>query len=323
MKRSILLGVILSFSTILHAQTGKMAYNNVLNTLKSEYNHGQYDSIYEEFAPTMQKALNQKQTEAFFGHLKNTSGNLQNATFLNFVGTYANYKAAFQNSTLKLSFSLNADSKIDGLTVRPFRAEDSFPEMARNVTPMKLPFDGRWTVIWGGDTRELNYHVESQQQKNAFDIVMMDSNHSTHKADGSKETEYKAYAQKIYAPCDGEVVTAIDGVKDNIPGEMNGFYIPGNMIVIRTSRNEYLYFCHLKEHSVNVKEGQKVKAGQMIGLCGNSGHTTEPHLHFHIENCGDLSAGTGVKCFFSNIDVNGKEQAECSPIKGDVISNVR
>jgi murein DD-endopeptidase MepM/ murein hydrolase activator NlpD len=323
MKKSILLGFVLLTSTVIHAQTANTAYSNTLKSLISEYNHSQYDSIYRQFAPVMEKALSQKQTNAFFENLKTNYGNLLNVSFFNFTSTYANYKAVFENEDLKLSFSLNADSKIDGFTVKAFREADSFPEMERNITRMRLPFDGNWTVAWGGDTKELNYHVESQQQKNAFDLVMMDANQSTHKSDGRKLTDYYDFGLKIYAPCDGEVVTAIDGVKDNIPGEMDNFYVGGNMVVIKTSHNEYLFFCHLKQHSVNVKEGQKVKAGQIVGLCGNSGHSSEPHLHFHIENCSDLNVGTGVKCFFSNIDVNGKMLTECSPIKNDVISNGR
>jgi murein DD-endopeptidase MepM/ murein hydrolase activator NlpD len=97
----------------------------------------------------------------------------------------------------------------------------------------------------------------------------------------------------------------VDGVKDNVPG---------NTVILKTANNKYLLFAHLKQHSIVVKQSQKVKQGQLLGLCGNSGYSSEPHLHFHIQNVDDITAVTGVKCFFSSILVNGKENADYSAI---------
>ena len=115
----------------------------------------------------------------------------------------------------------------------------------------------------------------------------------------------------------------VDGVKDNKPGEMNVMYVPGNSVIVKTSNDEYLFFCHFKEHSVQVKEGQKVKQGTLLGLCGNSGNSSQPHLHFHIQDAEDINTATGAKCYFAKILVNGVLKSDYSPAKGDKIEAVK
>jgi murein DD-endopeptidase MepM/ murein hydrolase activator NlpD len=66
-----------------------------------------------------------------------------------------------------------------------------------------------------------------------------------------------------------------------------------------------------------------VKQGQLLGLCGNSGNSSEPHLHFHQQNIENLNKATGVKCFFSKLEVNGILKTDYSPVKGDKISEER
>ena len=87
---------------------------------------------------------------------------------------------------------------------------------------------------------------------------------------------------------------------------MNPIYIPGNTVIIKTANDEYLFFAHFKQHSIKVKQGQQVKQGELLGLCGNSGNSTEPHLHFQIQNVENMNKATGVKSYFDNILVNGE-----------------
>jgi murein DD-endopeptidase MepM/ murein hydrolase activator NlpD len=91
------------------------------------------------------------------------------------------------------------------------------------------------------------------------------------------------------------------------------------MVILKTVNNEFLVFCHFRHHSIKVQEGQKVKQGQLLGLCGNSGHSSEPHLHFHIQNVENMDKATGVKCYFDNLYVNDKLKTDYSPVKGDVV----
>jgi murein DD-endopeptidase MepM/ murein hydrolase activator NlpD len=70
-----------------------------------------------------------------------------------------------------------------------------------------------------------------------------------------------------------------------------------------------------------VKQGQKIKKGETLGLCGNSGNSSEPHLHFHIQNVENMNVATGVKCYFDQINVNGQTKTDYSPIKAEKIQN--
>lgn len=85
--------------------------------------------------------------------------------------------------------------------------------------------------------------------------------------------------------------------------------------------SEYLFFAHFKQNSIKVKQGQKIKQGEVIGLCGNFGNSSEPHLHFHIQNVKNMNIATGVKCYFDNIYVNGEKETDYSPIRGEKIRN--
>ena len=57
----------------------------------------------------------------------------------------------------------------------------------------------------------------------------------------------------------------------------------------------FLFFAHFKQNSIRVKQGQIIKQGELLGLCGNSGNSSEPHLHFHIQNVENMNIATGVK----------------------------
>jgi murein DD-endopeptidase MepM/ murein hydrolase activator NlpD len=230
------------------------------------------------------------------------------------------YKTTFDRSLASLNVSVDENSKINGIYVSAY-VDNNLPKLERNATKLILPFAGEWNITWGGDTKELNYHVESQAQKNAFDILIMDAKGKTYKNEGKKNEDYYAFGKELFAPCDGEIVLSVDGVKDNQPGDLNPIYVPGNTVIIKTANNEFLFFAHFKNHSILVKEGQKVKQGQVLGLCGNSGNSSEAHLHFHMQNVENMNIATGVKCYFENIYVNGIPQKDCSPIKNDKISN--
>jgi murein DD-endopeptidase MepM/ murein hydrolase activator NlpD len=153
-------------------------------------------------------------------------------------------------------------------------------------------------------------------------MMIMGGNGKTYKTDGRTNDDYYAFGQPLTAPCDGEVVMAVDGVKDNSPGEMNTMFVTGNTVVIKTANNEYLLFAHFRQYSIKVKQGDKVKQGQLLGLCGNSGNSSEPHLHFHIQNKENMTEATGIKCYFDKILVNGVEKNDYSPVKGERIKNI-
>lgn len=257
----------------------------------------------------------------FLTKLRTQAGNIIKQEFITYKNkSVAVYKTKFERATYALNLSIDDNSKINGFAVTPFK-DDTLPKIERNSTKLILPFKEEWTVFWGGDTKELNYHVISQAEKNAFDLVIRDEKGNSFKTNGQTNEDYYAFGKELIAPVDREIVLVVDGVNDNLPGEMNPAYVPGNTVIIKTENNEYLFFGHFKRHSIKVKHGQKVKQGELLGLCGNSGNSSEPHLHFHIQNGENVNIATGVKCYFDEILVNGEIKADYSPIKDEKIKN--
>jgi murein DD-endopeptidase MepM/ murein hydrolase activator NlpD len=320
MKKILLLIMIPLFHNLCFAQVESLNSKKVVEQFEMFYNQNDYKSIFEMFSSETQKALPLEKISEFLSGLNSKAGKINNREFIKYQkGTFALYKTEFEKITLGLNLSIDDNSKINGIFVKAF-IDESIPKIERNITKLQLPFKKEWTVIWGGDTKELNYHVESEMQKNAFDILITDKKGNSYKTNGKSNEDYYAFGKELFAPCDGEIVKVLDGIVDNKVGEMNSIDVTGNTVIIKTNNNEYLFFCHFKNGTIKLKEGEKVKQGQLLGLCGNSGHSSEPHLHFHIQNTKDINSGTGIKCYFEKLKVNGKLKEDYSPIQNDKIS---
>lgn len=274
--KNILFALLLTLLAIsVEGQVEKISNKTIAGKFKGFYNQAKYDSIFMLFADVMKNALPLDKTSEFLSGLKVQSGNILQMDFMKYENQiYASYKTKFERGVWVVSLAVDNDSKITGLFLKPFK-EDNLPVITRNQTKLMLPFNDTWNVFWGGDTKELNYHVATVSQKNAFDFLIIGQSGKTFKTDGKTNEDYYAFGKNIVAPCDGEIVLVVDGVKDNIPGEMNAFNAGGNSIILKTANNEYLFFGHFKHQSIRVKEGQRVVKGQLLGLCGNSGNSSE------------------------------------------------
>ena len=321
MKNYFLSLAVLLITSNVWSQVENPTYKAVAEKFEKEYNLNRYDSIFTMFSKEMQDGLPLSKSVEFFTGLNKMVGKITQKEFIKYeMQTYASYKTKFERGLFLVNLSVDNQSKINGFYVKPYDVPD-LPKIERNKTNLFLPFNDTWNVFWGGDTKELNYHVENEAQKNAFDFLIIDKSGKSYKTDGKTNEDYYAFGKEVIAPCKGEIVLVIDGVKDNVLGQMNLFDVGGNTIVIKTENSEYLVFCHFKHQSIKIKEGQKVEQGQLLGLCGNTGHSSEPHIHFHIQNIEDINQATGIKCYFRKIIVNGQSKNDYSPLKNDIVSN--
>ncbi|KAA6332160.1 hypothetical protein EZS27_019305 [termite gut metagenome] len=320
MKKNLTVLLLIFVVNFAFGQAEKATYEVVADNFERNYNADNFELIFASFSNEMQHALPFEKMKEFLTTLKSQAGKITKRELIKYEQTYASYKTNFERALFALNISVDSNSKINGLFVRPFQ-DSNFPKIERNLTKLMLPFNGEWSVVWGGDSKELNYHVENKAQKNAFDFVVIDNNGKSYQTDGKTNEDYYAFGKEIIAPCDGEIVLVVDGIKENTPGRLNPIYIPGNTVIIKTKNGEYLLFAHFKQHSITVKQGQKVTQGDFLGLCGNSGNSSEPHLHFHIQNGENMNEAIGVKCYFEKIVVNGQQKADYSPIRNDKISN--
>ena len=288
----------------------------VLRRFQKLYNENQFDQVYANFSDRAKASLSLKDTKNFLSQLQAKFGTIKKMDFLTYEGNFNVYKTDLEKGVVSLFVSMDGE-KIGGLYALPYDP-NKFAETKRNITPMHLPFKNEWTVFWGGDTREQNYHVVVKFQQNAFDLVIQE-NGKSYKTDGKTNEDYYCFGKEITAPCDAEVVYAVDGVKDNTPGELNKMFVLGNSILLKTKNNEYILLAHFKQNTIKVKQGEIVKKGKLLGLSGNSGNSSEPHLHFHIQDAENFNIAVGMKAYFNNILVNGILQNDYSPVKGDHI----
>ena len=312
---------ILLMPSLAHTQSETDDLKKVSYSYVEHFNSGSYDKIFEMFAPSMQEFLPLDKTTVFLKGLHDQLGPIQSMEFEKFDQGYASYKTQFKAGTpLSTKLAIDDKAEIVGLSIVPWE-DTSIVVMERNVSQMILPFTGEWTVFWGGDSKEINHHYDNPAQKHALDIVIIDESGSTHTGDGTKNEDYYCFGKPLIAPAAGEVVLVVDGINDNPPGKVNPYFVPGNTVVLKTENEEYIYFAHFKKQSITVIEGQMVNQGDLLGLCGNSGNSTEAHLHFHVQNTTEMYEAKGIKTYFSDILVNGESKDDYSPIRMDKVEN--
>jgi murein DD-endopeptidase MepM/ murein hydrolase activator NlpD len=133
--------------------------------------------------------------------------------------------------------------------------------------------------------------------------VITDDDGRTHDETGGLESFY-CFDEPILAPADGTVVSVKDGHRDH--HRTTGWLDPlqyrllGNYVVIEHTGGEYSFLAHLKKGSVCVSEGEQVVQGEQIGRCGHSGNSSEPHLHFHVQDHANFYLGAGLPIMFSD-----------------------
>ena len=294
----------------------------VARRLVEAINAQDYPATRRDFAEGMLDALSLEQAEVFFGKLVAECGQIVRlGESRRTPPNQAVFPAYFERGVMDIQIVLDSQDKVMGLWVRPH--VESIPVPEKHDTVLRLPFDGRWKVIWGGDTRELNYHRDTPNQRYAFDFLIADTDGRTYQGQGSRNEDYYAYGHEIVAPADGVVTDVIRGVRDNRPGSMNPYSALGNAVFIRHAQREVSVLAHFKQGSICVKVGDRVQGGQGLGLCGNSGNSSEPHLHYHLQNTPVIQDGAGIKCFFSGIAIMRDAEPMAtdwySPIRGDIV----
>lgn len=313
--------LLIIFPMVCFSQSESDNYLKAIEAYKLYYNSHSYDSLYNMFAPEMQKAISLEVLKQQMDGLHQQIGAVGDISFIEDVSGVKIYKVNHESMVMEYAIVLNSNNQITGLRPQQYR-DRSIKVIERNTTKMILPFKEEWFVFWGGTEVTQNYHVAYPNQKYAYDIMMVKDGKS-YKGDPKNNENYYVFGKEIIAPCDAKVVKVITGVHDNIPGELNPQQLTGNTVVLETQNKEYLLFAHLKLGSVNVEEGQMVKQGDLLGKCGNSGNTTEAHLHLSLQNTIEMSEATGGKLFFDKILVNGEIKEDYLPVKNDKIQNIK
>jgi hypothetical protein len=175
------------------------------------------------------------------------------------------------------------------------------PGTFESAVGYRPPFDGEWTVVNGSPDKRYSHSWFPVRQRYAYDFVITDDAGSTQDGSGGPESFY-CFDEPILAPAGGTVVRAKDGHRDHhrTTGWMDPlqYRLAGNYVVIEHAENEYSFLAHLKQGSICVESGEHVERGQEIGRCGHSGNSSEPHLHFHLQDHPIPYIGAGLPVQF-------------------------
>jgi len=292
------------------------------NQIVELINAGDYAGIQKQFNKEMGAALPLDKSSAFFKGLTQQMGKIQKLGEPQRSGGAVVFPSKFEKGMLDMQITLDNRGLIAGLLFKPHVATKPAPD--KHQTQLSLPFKGRWLVFWGGDTRELNQHHDTPNQRFAFDLVGVGEDGKTQRGDGTRNDDYYAFGRDLLAPADGTVIEVIEGVRDNPPGSMNPYSAVGNCVIIQHRKDEVSVLAHFKQGTIAVKVGEKVKRGQLLGQCGNSGNSSEPHLHYHLQHSPVVQDGLGIKCVFQKVIVTNDGKTETrmnfSPVKGQIIS---
>ena len=192
---------------------------------------------------------------------------------------------------------------------------------------LQLPFHGRWFVMQGGDTPNVNQHMMNPAQAFGVDFAKVGGAGGRRLSPGTptRAQDFYSWGEQVLAPAEGIVVSVVNDRPDNPLGTKDPEQPAGNHVVIKLAEDRFVFLAHMQKGSVAVKPGDVVQRGQLLGLCGNSGNSDFPHVHFHVQDTPDLNQGRGQNMEFGpiNVELTGKQFLGVSwpMIRGLFVSN--
>ncbi|MFP3989437.1 M23 family metallopeptidase [Streptomyces sp. E11-3] len=196
----------------------------------------------------------------------------------------------------------------------------------REPVEVDPPVTGRWSAVNSPADRTPSHGTHQLGQTYAIDIVG--------EPEGTERPAFAwlwplarsprafpAFGAPLYAVADATVVAATDQQRDHLSrnsllgalwvllaeGELRGLVgthrVLGNHVVLDLGDGVYAAYAHLRRGSLAVRPGDRVTAGQLVGHCGNSGNTTEPHLHFQLMDSPDVDKARGIPFSWRGVGV--------------------
>ncbi|WP_262852116.1 M23 family metallopeptidase [Mumia quercus] len=219
------------------------------------------------------------------------------------------------------------------------------------MTPvvLDLPFTGRWLVQNSPARRVPSHGTTLMGTAYAIDFVGVDDHGRTAPVRDWRTflaTEppgrFFAYGRPVHAPCDGTVVAVHDGEPDHEARRSQLALVPyalgqasrvrlgpaaiaGNHVTL-AYEGFFVTLVHLRRGSLRVAVGDRIRTGEQLGECGNSGNSTQPHVHVQVTDGADVATAQGVPLAFRDYrewprgGAGSTDHAEGVPAEGAVVS---
>jgi hypothetical protein len=292
-------------------------------TYTTWFYEGAVDDLWARLSPSLQVAFHNKSgLRAFRQEVRAQMGTEQNVAEERITpwlsSSIYSRTAAFDGypQPVLVQWTLADDGIALGFLVVPLTPTAANPHADRETrTPLRLPFDDEWFVFWGGRSVVENHHAVAPDQRFGYDFTVARDGR-TYSGDPTQNTSYFCFGRAVLAPGAGTVVVAEDGIADNRPGVMNSDQPLGNHVVVDHGNGEFSFLAHLRSGSVVVATGDTVQAGLRVGACGNSGNSSEPHLHYHLQDTSRFGHGVGLPAQFREYLADGAPVQRGEPTRG-------
>lgn len=177
----------------------------------------------------------------------------------------------------------------------------------RSDAPYSVPFEGEAVTLAGGPSLETNPNASHAATRWAYDFAFVDSDGARTELDGTRNEDHLCWGKNVLAPVDATVLEVAFDVEDNEPGSLNHDAPMGNFVLLKVGDDEFVYLTNLRSQTVDVRPGDSVRRGQVLGQCGNSGWSLMPRIHLRAQRTRDLPS-EGLPIVF-----------ECATIDGEVV----
>ncbi|GAA0453676.1 peptidoglycan DD-metalloendopeptidase family protein [Alkalibacillus silvisoli] len=270
---------------------------------------GELETIYAQLSESFQQEVSFEEFENL-GHQFNEGVNSYDLLSETPIRGITEYQWISDEGDKGIRGHFAADDTIEVLQLIPLT---TYPESDEVYTEnsYQMPVVGEWFVFWGGTNELVNYHYALEVQRYAYDLVIYEDG-SSFDGDSEDNESYHAFGEDVVAPLEGTIVSVENNITDNTPTvEMNGEQPLGNHVIIEHANDEYSVIGHLQEGSVQVSEGDEVSAGDLLGAVGNSGNSSEPHVHYHVSDGSNWDEASSIRIKLENDE---------DPVRGETVT---
>jgi hypothetical protein len=190
---------------------------------------------------------------------------------------------------------------------------------------LSLPFTGHWMALNSPADRVPSHGTDLFGSTYAIDFIAVDARRRSAPwrwsavLTSEPPDRFLGFGAPILAPIAGTVALAHDGEADHAARRSLFTLVPylatqrervargapgvaGNHVVIAASpAGPFVLLAHLQRGSVRVRAGDQVRVGETVGACGNSGNSTQPHVHLQATDSLDWAAAHGVPISFPSL----------------------
>jgi hypothetical protein len=213
--------------------------------------------------------------------------------------------------------ALFALALVIGVANYPFPYPSSHEHLPSAVR-FRLPVDGEWVVVWGGERKADNRLAAFLPDRRWGMHLVVERDGATWAGDPDDPAAYPAFGREVLAPAAGRVVVVQDGEPDHSPRRREGSAL-GNHVVLEIAPGEYCFLAHLQQGSIRVAVGDEPALGQPLARVGSSGRmvlTPQPHVAIHLQDTSVPLRGEGIPWAFSGYESGGRRVGRGLPCGG-------